>query len=33
MKVKMEVQVEDVKDYFNKLQKVLINLTASYTWL
>ena len=33
MKVKMEVQVEHVKDYFNNLHKVLINFTASYTWL
>ena len=32
MKVKMEVQVEDVKDLFNNLHKVLINFTASYTW-
>ena len=32
MKVKLEVQVEDVKDYFNNLNKVLINFTASYTW-
>jgi hypothetical protein len=30
MKVKLEVQVEDVKDYFNNLHKVLINFTASY---
>ena len=29
MKVKLEVQVEDVKDYFNNLHKVLINFTAS----
>ena len=32
MKVKMEVQVEDVKDYFKNVHKALINFTASYTW-
>ena len=32
MKVKLEVQVEDVKDYFKNAHKALINFTASYTW-
>ena len=32
MKVKMEVQAEDVEDYFNNVHKALINFTASYTW-
>ena len=32
MKVKMEVQAEDVEDYFNNVHKALINFTANYTW-
>ena len=32
MKVKMEVQAEDVEDYFNNVHKALINFTASDTW-